>query len=229
VLECELSDPEGVVNWFKNKRPINDGGSGGRIKIDRAGCTRRLTISPAAQEDTGIYVCETSDERSRSQCDLVVRAEEPHIKFSPQDRAIRAYGEKIQLRAEITKEVSEVRWLKNGFELWQQTGKHFMFMEECYSYLEIYNFDERDIGDYVMVLPNNERSAPAKLRLEVPPKLELSKEVRDKDELELCAGKDLHFEVIVSGYPKPTFEAVHGEQALRRVAQMDQYEVNVLS
>jgi hypothetical protein len=109
-----------------------------------------------------------------------------------------------------------------------------MFLEDRYAYLEIYNFDERDIGEYVMILSSNgERSAPARLRLEVHPKLEMSKEVRDREVVKLHAGRDFHFEVQCSGWPRPVFEATIEHESerpvpLRRVAQLDQYEVGRL-
>lgn len=97
----------------------------------------------------------------------------------------------------MTKCASDTKWYKNGYEVWQQTGKYcpYVLDDDCSAILEIYNVDEKDVGDYVLVLPNNEHSAPAHVRFEVAPKLELSKEIRDRDEIVLNAGNDLHFEV----------------------------------
>ncbi|KAI1719915.1 immunoglobulin i-set domain-containing protein [Ditylenchus destructor] len=227
VLECEVSDPEAVVYWFKNKRSLAElASTNSRLKIEAVGCIRRLTIEKALQEDSGYYACETSDERSRTQADVMVKAEEPHIKFSPQDTIVTSFGGKVVLTCEITKEVPSIKWLKNGYELWQQTGKYFPLLEDTTASLEIYNFDERDMGEYCVVLPNNERSAPAHVRLEVPPHIELSKEVRENEEVIVHAGQDLHFEAQLIGWPKPRFEALHNEGPLRALGSVDDYEDN---
>lgn len=76
VLECEVSDPEAVVYWFKNKRSLTEMASTNpRLRIEAVGCVRRLTIEKALQEDSGYYACETSDERSRTQADVVVKGD----------------------------------------------------------------------------------------------------------------------------------------------------------
>uniref|UniRef100_A0A915ER06 Titin n=1 Tax=Ditylenchus dipsaci TaxID=166011 RepID=A0A915ER06_9BILA len=226
VLECELSDPEAVVNWFKNKRQIHpETSTNPRLKIESIGCIRRLTIEKALQEDSGYYVCETADERSRSHCDVAVKAEEPHIQFSPQDTIVTSFGGKVVLTSTITKEVSSVKWLKNGYEIWQQSGKYLMYLEDHLATLEIYNFDEKDVGEFVVQLPsNNERSAPAHVSLEVPPKIQLSKEVKEQEEVVIYAGKDLHFEASLVGWPRPHFEGLHNEQFLKSLANIENYE-----
>lgn len=110
---------------------------------------------------------------------------------------MKSFGKKVVLSCKLTKNEISAKWQKNGFEVWQQSGKYFpsTIEEENLATLEIYNFDERDVGEYILLLPNGEHSAPAHVSLEVSPKLELSKEIRDRDEVIVYAGKDLHFEV----------------------------------
>lgn len=69
-LECELSDEEAVVQWMRYGRVLHESS---RIKIEKAGRMRRLAINNATIEDSGIYVCQTSDENARAQCDLTVK------------------------------------------------------------------------------------------------------------------------------------------------------------
>lgn len=70
---------------------------------------------------------------------------------------------------------------------------------------------------------NNERSAPSHARLEVPPQLKLSKEVKEFDEVVLITGKDLHFEATCMGWPKPTVDALFNDQLLRYHATIAEY------
>jgi hypothetical protein len=103
--------------------------------------------------------------------------------------------------------VPNVKWLKNGFEIWQQSGKYLMYLEDQVASLEIYNFDERDVGEFVVLLPSNkERSAPAHVTLQVVPKIDLSKEVKPSEEVVLYAGQDLHFEANLVGWPRYAFD-----------------------
>lgn len=101
------------------------------------------------------------------------------------------------LVCKLTKGALDTKWYKDGCEIKQQTGKYYPFVldDEQSAYLEIYNVDEKDVGDYILVLPNNEHSAPAHVRLEVKPKLEISKEFKNRDEIILNAGNNFSFEV----------------------------------
>jgi hypothetical protein len=87
--------------------------------------------------------------------------------LSPQDQMITTLGEKVQLRCELTAPVANCKWYRNGLEVWEMSGKHFTINEEKLLVLDIINFDERDVGDYSVELPNGERSAPAHIRLKV--------------------------------------------------------------
>lgn len=93
--------------------------------------------------------------------------------------------------------------------------------------LEINNFDEKDIGDYVIELSETEKSAPAKVSLRVEPIIELSKEVRDQPEVILQAGKPLRFEAIIKGFPAPRFEGFVNNAPIKEAAQVREDEENI--
>lgn len=71
LLECEISDSDASVKWSKNKRYLTNSA---RVKIEKLGCIQRLIIDNALLEDTGHYVCETADERSRSITNVIVKS-----------------------------------------------------------------------------------------------------------------------------------------------------------
>lgn len=96
-----------------------------------------------------------------------VNEESAHIHLSPQDQMISALGEKVQLRCELTAAVASAKWYRNGLEIWEMSGKHFTINEDKVLQLDIINFEEKDVGDYSVELPNGERSAPAHILLKV--------------------------------------------------------------
>jgi hypothetical protein len=60
-LECELSDGEAVIQWLKNGVPIHESG---KVEMYRSGPLRRLVVKDVMQQDSGEYMCQTTDERS---------------------------------------------------------------------------------------------------------------------------------------------------------------------
>ena len=59
TLRCELSKPKGDVQWLKNGREISPSR---RHTIRAQGRERSFAIHQLADEDTGEYTCESSDD-----------------------------------------------------------------------------------------------------------------------------------------------------------------------
>uniref|UniRef100_A0A1I7SFQ9 Ig-like domain-containing protein n=1 Tax=Bursaphelenchus xylophilus TaxID=6326 RepID=A0A1I7SFQ9_BURXY len=222
VLECELSDEDATVQWFKNGRAIKPTE---KLHILRSGALRRLEINDLAPEDAGEYVCQTTDERSTARTRVHVKKQVTHIKFSPQDHILSQFNQHASFTCELTGIAEDVAWFKNGVELSQPSSKYFVINEDNKVTLEIVNVDEKDVGDYVLELPNGERSAPAHLDLRVLPELSFSREIKS-DEIEVEAGKDLQFSINVDGFPHPRVEAMLNEETLRHFASIDDFDEN---
>ncbi|KAI6227724.1 hypothetical protein M3Y99_01223100 [Aphelenchoides fujianensis] len=220
-LECELSDEEAVVQWFKNEKPLRETE---RVRIERSGPLRRLVITGVLAEDSGTYMCQTSDERSYTRSRVAVKEEVAHIHLGPQDQVITGFNEKVVLRCELTRPVAAATWFKNGLQVNELSGKHFAINDEHLLTLEIMNFDEKDVGDYVVELQSGERSAPAHIRLQIPPRLELSREVRADRELVAYVGSELTFTIRMEGFPTPRFEALLNSETLRHFASIDDFD-----
>ncbi|KAI6223322.1 hypothetical protein M3Y95_00877500 [Aphelenchoides besseyi] len=220
-LECELSDEEAVVQWLKNQRPLRESD---RVQIQKSGPLRRLVITDATAEDSGEYICQTSDERSYTRSRVSVKEEIAHIHLSPQDQIVKSMNEKVVLRCELTHPVPSAKWFKNGLEIWELSGKHFPINDDYVLTLEIMNFDEKDVGTYVVELPNGERSVEAQVLLQIAPHIELSREVRTDRELVAFAGSELTFTIKMSGYPLPRFEGLLNEETLRHFASVDDFD-----
>lgn len=69
-LVCTLSDEEGVVTWCKDGKKLNEGD---RVLITADGYKRALKILAVSNNDSGSYRCETSDGRSRTEGELLVK------------------------------------------------------------------------------------------------------------------------------------------------------------
>ncbi|TKR69832.1 hypothetical protein L596_021933 [Steinernema carpocapsae] len=222
VFRCEVSDEDAVVHWLKNGRPIPENE---RFQVEVKGVERKLTILDAKKGDSADYACETSDERSRAQGELVVKEEEPRIKIGPQDQIVDKFSSKVRLTCTSTKPPKTVKWYKNGQDLWEKFGKYSMYVEDDVIYLEIFDFDEKDVGEYKIALSDHDISAPAKLELKVPPKIELSKPLGQ--ELVRNAETDLKIEFKYDGFPKPTVVMTIGDKPIKEIGIMDDFDGQV--
>ncbi|VDM43005.1 unnamed protein product, partial [Toxocara canis] len=210
TLCCQLSDADASVVWYRNGKKIKPNE---RITIGEDDTERKLTIVNVTPKDSGDYECATIDDRSKARGELLVREEEPHIKEGPQDQTISMLGERVILTCEATKPIKGmVRWYKNGQEIWPQRHKMTMSTTDNIATLEIENFDARDIGEYYIMLSDDERSAPAKIELKVAPDIQLAKDF--EQEVVLNAGKDFTISFTFTAYPPPKVEFIHNEKPL---------------
>uniref|UniRef100_A0A1I7X1V7 Receptor protein-tyrosine kinase n=1 Tax=Heterorhabditis bacteriophora TaxID=37862 RepID=A0A1I7X1V7_HETBA len=69
-LTCTLSDEEAVVNWFKDGKKLSQSN---RIMFMISEKIRTLKIIAVNESDSGIYRCETSDSRSKTDGELIVK------------------------------------------------------------------------------------------------------------------------------------------------------------
>lgn len=89
--------------------------------------------------------------------------------------------------------------------------------------LEIENFDVHDIGEYYVMLSDDERSAPATLELKVAPDIQLAEDF--EQEIVLNAGEDLTVSFAFTAYPAPKVEFIHnGEHLDEQRTRMEIYD-----
>ncbi|KIH51718.1 immunoglobulin I-set domain protein [Ancylostoma duodenale] len=69
-LQCTLSDEDGVVVWFKDGKPLE---ADDHISVVIDDKNRVLRITGVKDSDSGNYRCETSDGRSRTEGELLVK------------------------------------------------------------------------------------------------------------------------------------------------------------
>ncbi|VDL74388.1 unnamed protein product [Nippostrongylus brasiliensis] len=222
-LCCTVSDEDGVVLWFKDGKPVKESE---RMIVRAEGTERTLKLLKATDSDSGTYRCETSDGRSRTEGELLVKEEDAHISVGPQDVTVRQLGSEMALRCELTRPVNRVQWFKNGIEIWPQANKFIMTTSGCSSTLEIRNFEKTDIGNYTAALNDKEVSAPAHVTLEVAPEVKIREDL--EEELVLQAHEELMFHVEVEGHPLPSLTVLHKGVRIQTRATVEEYD-NVMS
>lgn len=61
ILRCEINKPKGDVQWLKDGQEITPSR---RHTIRAQGRERSFTIHQVVEEDSGEYVCESTDDRT---------------------------------------------------------------------------------------------------------------------------------------------------------------------
>ncbi|XP_028446803.1 obscurin-like protein 1 isoform X10 [Perca flavescens] len=119
VLRCEISDPNGQVNWYKDGINLHEA-AGQDILAE--GSIRTLAIQSAMPSHAGIYSCKTTDDAMQFHVDV----EAPLLKFSAlsegDQKKMVMTGFPIALQCELSDPTGQVSWYKDGTKLLPQNG-----------------------------------------------------------------------------------------------------------
>lgn len=74
VLQCEVSDPNAEVTWYKDEIELHEAD---KQEMLAEGSTRQLTFQSAQLSHTGIYSCKTTDDAV--QFHLEVKGDKGHF------------------------------------------------------------------------------------------------------------------------------------------------------
>ncbi|GMT09127.1 hypothetical protein PFISCL1PPCAC_424, partial [Pristionchus fissidentatus] len=221
TLRCELSDPEASVRWFKDGRRIV---VDEHVIIKKSGAERILVINDANSDDTGHYKAETSDGRSKTEGELIIKEAEARIVIGPQDKIVNSFGESVAFHCQTSRPCRVVKWFKNGTEIWPTTGKFYMSVDGCNATLEVKNVESSDEGEIYAEISDKEKSASAKLTLVVAPTIELDKLHILGGEVVHHAGKDLDFVVKFEGHPAPEVKLFLNCEPLAHRSRVETYD-----
>uniref|UniRef100_A0A0N5B5S6 Ig-like domain-containing protein n=1 Tax=Strongyloides papillosus TaxID=174720 RepID=A0A0N5B5S6_STREA len=221
-LVCELSDDDACVTWFKNGKRINESAIA-KYDIIVDGPFRILRVKEATIFDSCDYTCVTSEGR-RAMGEVEVFEKPPYIEIGPQDYTVTSFGETVKLSCITSAPARVVKWYKNGKEVWPQSGKIFMNKEDCLCYLDIYDFNERDIGEYNVVIGSDcdDISAPAHINMLVQPEIKI---ISYNGDSEIHVGKDLFIQVEINGVPKPKLLVTLNNENIKLLGgKIEEYE-----
>ncbi|XP_028846713.1 obscurin-like protein 1 isoform X10 [Denticeps clupeoides] len=145
VLSCELSRPNGSVNWYKDGQKLQESEN---IKLKLEGPYRRLKILKSATEDSGEYVCDTAvDSRF-----FHLNVTEPPVRImSPsqsQMELCQQTSERMVLSCELSRANAVVRWYRDGLEV-EENDRLLLEVDGIYRRLIIPETDVKDSAEYV--------------------------------------------------------------------------------
>ncbi|XP_060909825.1 obscurin isoform X5 [Labrus mixtus] len=119
VLQCEISDPNAQVTWYKDGIKLPEAAG---QDMPAEGSIRTLAFQSAMMSHAGIYICKTTDDAVQFHVDVKA----PLLKFSAlteadQKQTVMA-GCPIALQCELSDPTGQVSWYKDGTQLLPQSG-----------------------------------------------------------------------------------------------------------
>ncbi|XP_033990218.1 obscurin-like [Trematomus bernacchii] len=143
ILECEVSRPNATVQWLWNGEMLKPDT---RIQIDSHDVVRKLVLTGLQPSDSGEYICDAMDDKLTT----IVEVQELPVKFENKKPAsnITAYeNESVTLCATVSREITNVRWLKDG-QLLNRDNIHISSEGNTYK-VTINPLQLSDSGEYV--------------------------------------------------------------------------------
>ncbi|XP_075456774.1 myosin-binding protein C, slow-type isoform X19 [Ascaphus truei] len=196
-LDCEVSDPEANVKWFKNGVELtNEPRARYRFKVD--GKKHTLIIDEANRGDSGTYSVMTTGGQSAAQLQVDLRPLK--ILQALTDTTVNL-GKELNLKCEISENVPG-RWYRNG-QLIQDSDRIKIFHKGRNHRLVIANALIEDDGDYAFVPDLYLTNIPANIHVIDPPRIHFDALNFPDNTVIVVAGTKLRLEVPVTGEPAP--------------------------
>ncbi|XP_041444604.1 myosin-binding protein C, slow-type isoform X4 [Xenopus laevis] len=196
-MECEVSDEDANVKWFKNGVEItNEPRSRYRLKVD--GKKHTLIIDEANRGDSATYSVMTTGGQSAAQLQVDLR---PLKILQPLTDMTVNLGKEINLKCEISENVPG-RWYRNG-QLVHGSDRIKIFHKGRIHRLVIESGLVEDEGDYSFVPDLYLTNIPANVHVIDPPKIHFDALSYPDNTVIVVAGTKLRLEVPVTGEPAP--------------------------
>ncbi|XP_054552076.1 myosin-binding protein C, slow-type, partial [Talpa occidentalis] len=195
-LECEVSEDDANVKWFKNGEEIIPG-SNPRYKFRSEGKKRFLIIEGATKSDTAEYSVMTTGGQSTAKLSVDLK---PLKILTPLTDQTVQLGKEICLKCEISEPVPG-KWTKNGLPV-QESDRLKVVHKGRIHKLVIANALIEDEGEYVFAPDAYTITLSAKAHVIDPPKIKLDGLGPDNT-VTVIAGNKLRLEIPVSGEPPP--------------------------
>uniref|UniRef100_A0A4X2M0Y3 Myosin-binding protein C, slow-type n=1 Tax=Vombatus ursinus TaxID=29139 RepID=A0A4X2M0Y3_VOMUR len=195
-LECEVSEDDATVKWFKNGEEI-DIGPKSRYQVKVDGKKRILIINGATKADTAEYSVMTTGGQSSAKLSVDLR---PLKILQPLTDLTVKLGKEICLKCEISENIPG-KWTKNGLPV-QESERLKVVHKGRIHKLVIANALVEDEGEYVFSPDAYSVTLPAKVHVIDPPKIHLDGLDADNT-VTVIAGSKLRLEIPVSGEPPP--------------------------
>ncbi|XP_043418255.1 myosin-binding protein C, slow-type isoform X2 [Leopardus geoffroyi] len=195
-LECEVSEDDANVKWFKNGEEIIPGPKS-RYRIKVEGKKHILIIEGATKADSAEYSVMTTGGQSSAKLSVDLK---PLKILTPLTDQTVNIGKEICLKCEISENISG-KWTKNGLPV-QESDRLKVIHKGRIHKLVIANALTEDEGDYVFAPDAYSVTLPAKVHVVDPPKIILDGLDADNT-VTVIAGSKLRLEIPVTGEPPP--------------------------
>ncbi|XP_012576082.1 PREDICTED: myosin-binding protein C, slow-type [Condylura cristata] len=195
-LECEVSEDDANVKWFKNGEEIIPG-SNPRYKFRVEGKKHFLIIEGATKSDTAEYSVMTTGGQSSAKLSVDLK---PLKILTPLTDQTVQLGKEICLKCEISEPVPG-KWTKNGLPV-QESDRLKVVHKGRIHKLVIANALLEDEGEYVFAPDAYTITLTGKVHVIDPPKIILDGLDADNT-VTVIAGNKLRLEIPVSGEPPP--------------------------
>ncbi|XP_036107391.1 myosin-binding protein C, slow-type isoform X3 [Molossus molossus] len=195
-LECEVSEDDANVKWFKNGEEIIPGPKS-RYKVKVEGKKHILIIEGATKADSAEYSVMTTGGQSSAKLSVGLK---PLKILTPLTDQTVKLGKEICLKCEISENVTG-KWTKNGLPV-QESDRLKVVHKGRIHKLVIDNALIEDEGDYVFAPDAYTVTLPAKVHVIDPPKINLDGLGADNT-VTVIAGNKLRLEIPISGEPPP--------------------------
>ncbi|XP_040910986.1 obscurin isoform X7 [Toxotes jaculatrix] len=170
TFECEVSRTNADVKWFKDDVELKPGKNFG---IHSLGRKRTLVINKCTPEDTGTYVCRTTDDNTSAK--LTVHAREIKIIKKLEDVEVME-KESAAFVCEISHDEVDCQWYKGSTKL--KAGDNIKMRQEGRTYVLLFkSVSPEDMGEIKFTV--EKASSTAKLKVKELP-VKFVKRLRDK-------------------------------------------------
>ncbi|XP_071285988.1 obscurin-like, partial [Agelaius tricolor] len=179
TLRCELTKPKAPVEWKKGDVTVYPGL---KYELRQQGCAAELVIHDLEVEDSGIYACDSGQQRTAAM--LAVHALPITFKQPLQNKEFEEGGT-ATFCCELSKASAAVEWRKGGMGL-QPSQKYEMRQRGCLVELLIHNLRLEDTGEYSC--DTGDQETRAALNVKALPVL-FQKQLKDEEAEEGAAVK----------------------------------------
>ncbi|KAK2507000.1 hypothetical protein MC885_005184 [Smutsia gigantea] len=195
-LECEVSEEDANVKWFKNGEEIIPGPKS-RYRIKVEGKKHILIIEGATKADSAEYSVMTTGGQSSARLNVDLK---PLKILTPLTDQTVKLGKEICLKCEISENISG-KWTKNGLPV-QESDRLKIIHKGRIHKLVIANALIEDEGEYIFSPDAYSITLPAKVHVVDPPKIILDGLDADNT-VTVIAGNKLRLEIPITGEPPP--------------------------
>ncbi|XP_008562871.1 PREDICTED: obscurin-like, partial [Galeopterus variegatus] len=144
TLSCEVAQTQTEVTWYKDGKKLS---SSSKVRMEAAGCIRRLVVQKAGKVDAGEYTCEAGGQSVSFYLDVT----EPKAVFAkdqPVHSEVKAEaGTNATLSCKVAQAQTEVTWYKDGKKLISSSKVHFE-ATGCTRRLVVQKPEKVDAGEY---------------------------------------------------------------------------------